>query len=88
MNQSLIAFYTSTNFISFNAVTGYLLANFMCQAFLIPWKIVEKTAIISASFVFSIHIFVSTYFFSEHALKVWMAIGFSSFPYPVAALSL
>ncbi|BEV14599.1 hypothetical protein HBDW_13870 [Herbaspirillum sp. DW155] len=88
MNQSLIAFYASTNLISFNALIAYLLANFMCRAFVIPWKSAGKVAIIFASFVFSIHIFVSTYFFNESALKVGMAIGFSILPYPTAALLL
>ncbi len=88
MNQSLIAFYTSTNLIFFNVLTAYLLANFMCRAFLIPWQVAGKVAIVFASFVFSTHIFVSTYFFSQHALKAWMAIGFSILPYPTAALRL
>lgn len=86
MTSTLIAFYTKTNLVFFNVLTGYLLAHFMCRAFLTPWNITGKAMIIFTSFAFSTHIFASTYFFSEQTLRIWMAIGFSTLPYPTAAL--
>ena len=84
--QSLLAFYAGTNLISFNVTIGYLLANFMCSAFLVVWSERKKAAIMTASFLFSIHIFLSTYCFSSHPLKIAIATGFALFPYLMAAV--